>query len=130
MASTALLLMLASSLAAVGPPMAGPPSGPEDCETIQLYFYEGFEAEGYFDFANWTTADRRTSYLGLQPEHWLTMTPGVIEFYVEVYGPHGRTGWQLAEWGYVPSCSRAAIYLKQVGGQPVLRLRVFPPAGA
>jgi hypothetical protein len=125
LASVALSLALGSSFRFAPQPVLAEPQ--PQCETIDLYFSEGMEAEGYFDFANWTTADRRFGYLGEMQEHHLTMTPGAIEFYVEIYGPDGRTAWQLGEWQYLPGCSRAAVYLKVVGGQPVLRVRAFTP---
>jgi hypothetical protein len=125
--SALVALPLAFGLAFGAAPHPLPAEPAAQCETIDLYFVEGVEAEGYFDFANWTTADRRLGYLGYFREHHFTMTPGLIEFYIEVYGPDGHTGWQLGEWHYMPGCSRAALYLKTVGGQPVLRVRVFTP---
>jgi len=126
LALVVLPLALGSSLGFAPQPVLADPL--PQCETIDLYFFEGVEAEGYFDFANWTTADRRFGYLGEFSEHHLSMTPGAIEFYVEIYGPDGDTAWQLGEWQYLPGCSRGAVYLKVVGGQPVLRVRVFPPS--
>jgi hypothetical protein len=125
LASVVLPLAFGSALGV--PPHTRLAEPAAQCETIDLYFFESVEAEGYFDFANWTTADRRFGYLGELSEHHLSMTPGLIEFYVEIYGPGGDTAAQLGEWQYLPGCSRAAVYLKVVGGQPVLRVRVFPP---
>lgn len=97
------------------------------CSTIQIYITNTVDAEIYYDAANWTTADRRIGWLQPGESHLLTLTPGVIEFWVEKWEVNGTDNWDLDTWVYIPGCSRAAIYVKIVKGEPQLKVKAFLP---
>jgi len=97
------------------------------CSTIQIYITNAVDKEFFYDVANWTTADRRLGYLQPGESHLLTLTPGVIEFWVEKWEVSSTDNWDVGAWVYLPGCSRAAAYVKYVKGEPKLTVREFLP---
>lgn len=101
-----------------------------DCSQVDFYISNTIDATVFYDVTNVTIADVVLGNIAPGEEHRISVPshsfpPGYYEFWVT-----DHREWEYGEWVYVPACSRVAMYIKLVRGQPVLKVKVIQPQAA
>lgn len=121
-----VLCILVLVLAAVPHPAKAGIEPDPPC-TIDFYISNTLDVPVEYDVTNWTIGDLVHGIIDPAQEHRYSLSPSIFPpGYYEFFVTDQRT-WDIFEWVDLPACSRVAIYIKMVKGQPVLKVKVILP---
>lgn len=126
----ALLLTVALSLSAgmqgtLSAAQASPQADAGACDSVDIYIYNSFNEQVFFDATNWTTRTRELGILEGREERHFTHAAGFFEFWANNYG--SPDSWDASASRYLPGCSAAKVVIKRTPDGAQFTITVHEP---